>query len=337
MSFLRRYWKRAAMLVVTLISLYLLFPSIVTVFSSWRSLEHLNWIWALLVLVAEALSFVSTWNLQRNALERGGWLAVPTSQLASNAVGRIVPGGGATAAAVQLSMLRLAGIPPGRASSALAASSALEFAALCALPVLAIPPIAAGAPVDRSLLIAAGLGGVVLVLLLSAGGVAFATDEPLRKVAAWAQWLLNHTVRRKHPVADLSTKVIAERDFIRSVLGRRWAAAVLSASAYAVFDYLALLCAVRAVGSHPRPSLVLLAYVSGALLALIPFTPGGLGFVEAGLVGTLALAGVAGGAAVTATLLYRLVAFWLPIPLGGIAYLVFRHHYGVPKTVAVTE
>jgi len=49
------------------------------------------------------------------------------------------------------------------------------------------------------------------------------------------------------------------------------------------FDHLALLCALRAVGATPRPSLVVLAYAASELLALIPLTPGGLGFVEAGL------------------------------------------------------
>jgi uncharacterized protein (TIRG00374 family) len=72
---------------------------------------------------------------------------------------------------------------------------------------------------------------------------------------------------------------------------------------------------------------VLLAYTSADLLALLPFTPGGLGFVEAGLVGTLRLAGVPGAHASAATLLYRLVAFWLPIPAGGVAYLLFRRRY----------
>ena len=61
-----------------------------------------------------------------------------------------------------------------------------------------------------------------------------------------------------------------------------------------LFDYLALLAALTAVGSRPRPSLVLLAYVAAALLGMIPITPGGLGFVEAGLAATLALAGVSG-------------------------------------------
>jgi uncharacterized membrane protein YbhN (UPF0104 family) len=50
--------------------------------------------------------------------------------------------------------------------------------------------------------------------------------------------------------------------------------------------------------------------------------------VEAGLVGTLTLAGTPAPAAVTATLLYRLVSYWLPIPAGGVAYLLFRRRYG---------
>jgi uncharacterized protein (TIRG00374 family) len=92
-------------------------------------------------------------------------------------------------------------------------------------------------------------------------------------------------------------------------------------------NYIALLCALRAVGAQPRPSLVLLAYVVSVCFSLIPFTPGGLGFVEAGLVATLALAGIRPSHALVATLLYRLVAFWLPIPVGGIAYVAFRWRY----------
>jgi hypothetical protein len=60
---------------------------------------------------------------------------------------------------------------------------------------------------------------------------------------------------------------------------------------------------------------------------MIPLTPGGLGFVEAGLTGMLALADVAASAAVVATLAYRLVSFWLPIPAGALAYGLFRRRY----------
>jgi uncharacterized membrane protein YbhN (UPF0104 family) len=44
-------------------------------------------------------------------------------------------------------------------------------------------------------------------------------------------------------------------------------------------------------------------------------------------VGTLTLAGVPGSDALAATLLYRLASYWLPIPAGGVAYLLFRHRY----------
>jgi hypothetical protein len=74
---------------------------------------------------------------------------------------------------------------------------------------------------------------------------------------------------------------------------------------------------------------VLLAFCTAQFLGTLPLTPGGLGFVEAGLTGTLVLAGVPAGAAVVATLAYRLVSFWLPIPAGGIAALLHKRLYGV--------
>ena len=60
------------------------------------------------------------------------------------------------------------------------------------------------------------------------------------------------------------------------------------------------------------------------VLAQIPITPGGLGFVEAGLTATLALAGVGAGNAVLATFAYRLFNYWLPLPAGLAAYVVHR-------------
>jgi uncharacterized protein (TIRG00374 family) len=75
-----------------------------------------------------------------------------------------------------------------------------------------------------------------------------------------------------------------------------------------------------------------LAYVAAELLALLPLTPGGLGFVEAGLVGALTLAGVSGHDALAATLLYRIASYWLPLPAGAVAYALFRRRYGAVRT-----
>ncbi|HSD76136.1 MAG TPA: YbhN family protein, partial [Solirubrobacteraceae bacterium] len=100
------------------------------------------------------------------------------------------------------------------------------------------------------------------------------------------------------------------------------------------FDYGTLLAALAAVGSTPRPVLVLLAFCAAQVLAQIPITPGGLGFVEAGLTALLALAGVSGGNAVLATFSYRLFNYWLPLPAGLGAYVVFRRRHAGGNGVA---
>jgi len=82
------------------------------------------------------------------------------------------------------------------------------------------------------------------------------------------------------------------------------------------------------VGAQPRASVVLLAYVVAAFLGMIPITPGGLGFVEAGLIGTLGLAGIGADQALLATLVYRLASYWLPMPTGAVAYLLHKRRYG---------
>jgi len=319
--------RRGLLLAVTAVSLYLVLPSLVAVFSSFRSLSADSWPWAVLVLVCEIASLVALWGLDRLALRTRSWFAVACAQLSGNAVGRIIPGGGATAAAFTVGMLQQAGVDTGEAAAALSASTLLQIATTLALPLLALPAILGGAPISHSLATAAYLGFAVLALLLVAGGLALATDAPLELAGRAVQWVLNKTVRRRRPATGLPKEFLSDRDFVRATLGDRWHTALPAATANTGFDYLALLCALRAVGANPQPSLVLIAYTAAELLALIPLTPGGLGFVEAGLVGTLTLAGVPARDALAATLLYRLVAYWLPLPAGGVAYVLFQRHY----------
>jgi uncharacterized membrane protein YbhN (UPF0104 family) len=318
----QRIATRSVLLLVTGVSLYFLLPSLVAVFGSWHALLDMEPQWVAIALGFEALAFIATWALQRIALQTPSWFAVGTSQLAANAMGRVIPGGMAASGALQYRMLVRAGVPPGRVGSSLAATSGLLFAGLLALPVLALPAILAGTPVQHRLLNALWLGGVVFILMLGAGSASFAFDRPLELVGRSLDWLLQ-LVRRPPSGPPLSEVLIAERDEIRRTLGERIKMAVTASVGKSLFDYLALVSCLYAVHAKPDPSLVLLAYVTGSFLGMIPLTPGGLGFVEAGLTGTLVLAGVDAGAAAAATLAYRLVSFWLPLPVGGVAYWLF--------------
>jgi len=336
-----RVWKQRArsgvVVGVTLVSLYLLLPSLLAVFASLRSLSHLDWPYAVLVLGATAASFVCLWDLDRIALHVRPWFPVAAAQLSGNAVGRILPGGGAVSTAFSAAMLRRAGVDTGQAAAAFGASAGLQIGTRLALPVLAVPAILSGASIDHSLATAAYLGLGVLALLVAAGIAAFAADAPLEARGRAIQWLLNMTVRRSRHVNGLAQELLDGRDFIRTTIGEHWARAVLAAAGNTGFDYLALLCALRAVGAEPQPSLVLVAYAAAGLLALIPLTPGGVGFVEAGLVGTLTLAGVSGSDALAATLLYRLVSYWLTLPAGGVAYVLFRRKYARVRSLRTSS
>lgn len=326
----RHRWVRIAgrifLLLLGGLSLYLLAPKLMSVFTSWPELKTLRPGWLALAVGFEVMSYVSLWAMQRVALHTTSWFSVGTSQLASGAVGGVVPGGAATAGAVAYRMLTKAGVGTADVAAGLAASSIASTAAICAMPVLALPGILGGAAAPDGLLQTLYVGVAAFIAVAVLAAAAFGWDRPLLLAGRTARWVIRRV--RHDAAADLPEHLLAQRDRMKETFGRRWQIALTGAIGKVGFDYLALVCCLGAVGVRPNPSLVLLAYVAGALLAQIPITPGGLGFVEAGLTGMLAAAGVGGQDALVATLAYRLVSFWLPLPGGGVAYLLFRGRYG---------
>jgi len=316
-------------LALAVVGLYLVWPQLVSVFSQVPKLRSISWFWFVLMAVLEAGSFVCDWGLIRLALNERSWFLVGTTHLTSNAASKVIPGGGAAGATTSFEMLSAGGVPSERIVSGLTATTLISAAVLLALPVLSLPAILfGGVSVSRTLSRALTYGLIVFALILVAGALALFTDRPLEVVGTVAQRVRNRLARHRQPMTNLPRLLIDERNVIRGILGRHWWEALLYAAGNSLLDYSALLAALAAVGARPRASLVLLAYVMAQLLGMVPLTPGGLGFVEVGLAGTLGLAGVGVAQATLATLAYRLVAFWLPIPEGGVAYLLYRRRYG---------
>ncbi|MGZ5297310.1 MAG: lysylphosphatidylglycerol synthase transmembrane domain-containing protein [Actinomycetota bacterium] len=326
-SLRRRGIARAIFLVLTLITLYVLWPSLLKVLSAWPDLLKIEPGWFVVMFGAEIASFASAWALQRLALRTGRWFAIATAQIAGNAFSRIVPGGAAAGAAIQFRLLVLSGLDPTTIGTGLTATTLISSATLFALPVIALPAIAFGAPAPPGLVQSAWLGGALFVLAIVVGTVLLSADGPLVWVGSMIQGIQNRMRGNRPPKTGTPEKLVRERNEIRGTLGSRWWLALITAWSNWLLDYLALLAAVAAVGARPRPALVLLAYVTAAVLGMIPITPGGLGFVEAGLTATLTLAGVSAADAVLATLAYRLVSYWLPLIAGPFAYLAHRRRY----------
>ena len=305
--------RRIALLAVTGVSLYLVAPALLETFSSWQRLRDV-WPGAVALIVAlEFASLACVCLLQRLALQRPRWLPVVTSQLAGNAAAKIVPGGGAVGSALQYGMLRKAGLPGASTVSGLTAANLLSFGTLFVLPLLAVPAILLGPPVPEDLLQGLWVALGALAILFAVGAVLLVADRPLRRVGGAIQAVHNSVLRKRAPIDGLPERLVRERDLILGVLGRsRWEALAGSIGRW-LFDYGALL--------------VLLAFVTAQVLAQIPVTPGGLGFVEAGLTAMLVLAGVGAADAALATFAYRLASYWLPLPAGAAAWGIHAWRY----------
>ena len=268
---------------------------------------------AMALLQAAALACL--WIVQRLSMQGARWQPVIASQLAGNALAKIAPGGGAMGAALQYRMLVETGMPRRTAMSGLTASNLLLFGVVLALPVLAIPAILRGGVAARPAQRRGGGARGVRAAVRRRRGAAV-----LRPAAAVAR---PPAPARPQPAAPRcgaaeppAPAAVRERDRIVDTLGPRWKRALAAALGRWAFDFGCLLAALRALDAVPRPGLVLLAFCAAQVLAQIPLTPGGLGFVEAGLTATLTLAGVPAGTAVVATFAYRLFAYWLQLPLG---------------------
>jgi uncharacterized protein (TIRG00374 family) len=323
--------KRSIVIGISGVALYLVLPELVAVFHSWPKLVTLNLLWFIPSLLAEAAHFACTFSLQRIALRTKQWFSVITAQLAGNAISLIVPGGAAAGAAVQFRMLAVSGMDATDAVGGLTAFSFLGIGGLLALPVFVLPAVLFGAPVSSGLVDAAVIGAVGFVFFVGFSVMVMVSEKPLCWAGRAAQAVRNRLFRKRAPITGLPDRLLEQRNLIRTVLGQQWWQATLLSAGRLLFDYLCLLFAVRAVGAHPRDSLVLLAYAVAGVIGLVPITPGGLGIVEASLSGLLVLAGLTGVEAVLATLAYRLASYWIPLMSGPFAYGAFKLRYRHPE------
>ena len=70
--------------------------------------------------------------------------------------------------------------------------------------------------------------------------------------------------------------------------------------------------------------MVVQGFFLGMAANLFPLAPAGVGAVDAGMIGAFVLFGFPGVDVFAAVLVYRLFAFWLPIPPGIIAFFQLR-------------
>jgi len=101
--------------------------------------------------------------------------------------------------------------------------------------------------------------------------------------------------------------------------------ALFSSMALTILHMLSLLCSMYAIGGSVSFAVVVLVFSLGVGVGASVPTPGGLGGVEAGMVAGFVAFGMPANTALAGVLLYRLISFWMPLVLGGLAFVYVQN------------
>jgi putative heme transporter len=279
------------------------------------ALGHLRWAWVVLGLVAEAGSFLAFALLQRLMLRAGkvnlaiGPMAAIT--LAANAITNSIPAGSAIAPVYSFRQYRLRGADQALAGWSVVAAFVAESVTLAVVAAVGVSIAGAeGASLDL-------VGVTVTVLILAiAMGVVFVQKRALVWTVSAALRLFQRlTGWPRGELAQHIDRIILRLTVVRLSVGQM-AGALRLALANWLLDCGCLALSFLAVGAPVPWKGLLLAYGAGQLAANLPITPGGLGVVEGSLTIALVAYGGAAPSTVVAVLLYRVISFWLALPVG---------------------
>ena len=104
----------------------------------------------------------------------------------------------------------------------------------------------------------------------------------------------------------------------------RGALAIVGAVGFWAMNIVTLWAAFKAYGESPHIGVIVQGFFVGMAANLIPSPAGGVGSVDAGMIASFLMFGVPAEIVFPAVLTYRVIAFWLPIPPGVVAYFQLR-------------
>ena len=309
---LRQMLRSIAVLVVLgaiVVALLAAVPSLAVVT---RELGHADTGWVVLAVIAELASCFAFvfffqgifWRGPRRVAARLAWTEM--------AAGALLPAGGAGGLGLGAWILSKFGMP-GRA---IAIRSTVVFLVTSAVTVGALSLFGFGlavgvlaGPHKPLLTLAPALVGVVVIGLFLAvpGPLTRLADKPAAKHGRIATTL-----------ASLASG-IRETELVLRHPNLR----LLGAVGFWIFDVAVLWLAFRALGSAPAFGAVVMAYLLGMIANMVPI-PGGIGAVDLGLVGMLAVYGAPLSTAAAAVLVYRAISLWIPTLIGTVAYVLLR-------------
>ena len=320
--------------VLLIVAIYVLLPKVVGLQDALDRMARARWYWLAAAVACTAASFAAYVALFRGIL--GGERDDPVHRrldvaasyqitMAGLAATRVFSAAGAGGIALTYWALRKAGMRRRVAACRMVAFLVLLYGvygfALVLFGVLLRTGILPGAAPFGGTVVPAAIAAAFLAVF---GLVALIPGDVERRLQAMVARprLGRLAARLASGPATVATGVRTAGDYLRRP--RRGSLAVAGAVGFWAAQIAILWTSFEAFGGDVAFAVLVQGFFIGMAANLIPSPAGGVGSVDAGMIGAFLLFGLPGGLVFPAVLTFRVMAFWLPIPPGVVAYFQLR-------------
>lgn len=332
----RRLLSLALAAILMIVAIYVILPKVVGLDEALQRLADADSVWIVAGLGCMAIAFMSYATLFRSVLAGRETDERVRRRLGARATYQITMSGfvatilfsaaGAGGVALTYWALRKAGMERRRAACRMVAFIVLLYSVYAyALIVFGVLLRTGVLPGDNP---AGGTIVPVVVavgLLLVAGLLALVPEDAERRIRELgkrgARWARLAGSLAKVP-ATIASGVRTAIAYLRHP--KHQAGAIIGALGWWAGLIGVLWCSFKAVGVEVQFGVLVQGYFVGMFANLAPSPAGGVGTVDAGLIGAFVLFGLDAGAVFPAILLFRLMSVWMPIPVGIGAYIGLR-------------
>jgi uncharacterized protein (TIRG00374 family) len=325
----KRLIQTGLIVILLVAGIYLLLPSIVGIDDAIEKVSKADWLWIAIALAFNLLAFGSYVALFRGVVGESTvqlrWSESYQITMAGLAATRLFSAGGAGGIVLTYWALRKAGMPRRQTACRMVAFLVLLYAVYMLTVlidgILLRTGVVNGNNPPGLTIVPAAIAGVVLVIFLA---IAFLPEDFERRMHSFSRGRRFGALMRRLSTAPatLASGTRTAIAFIREP--SRGGLAIAGAIGFWAANIGILWAAFHAFDVHVPLGVVIQGFFVGMVANLIPFVPGGVGAVDAGLIGTFVLFDLPGSEVFAAVLVYRLIAFWLPIPPGIVAFFQLR-------------
>ena len=323
-----------ALFVLIIVAIYVVFPKLVGLDDAMRKLDEATWYWIVLAIGFNVAAFGAYVALFRGVLggtrdddvhRRLDLRASYLITMAGLAATRIFSAAGAGGIVLTYWALRKAGMPRRRSACRMVAFLVLTYGvytfALVSFGILLRTHVLPGdAPFGGTVVPAIVAAIAIGVFLL----IALIPDDVERRIQSFAGGYrrTRYLTRVAKGPATVASGVRTAIDFVRNP--NRGALAVGGAVGFWAANIGVLWACFEAFGGDVPIAVLVQGFFVGMAANLIPSPAGGVGSVDAGMIAAFVLFGIDESTVFPAVLAYRVIAFWLPIPPGIVAFFQLR-------------